>query len=248
MGLLPLVGKPRASVDAYTEVLNSGDLGPSVLVTLGVAGVSSLLAVVVGTAVALAVHRRRPTGHLLGALATATVPVPHLIGAVAFGLLLSDSGLVARALGAPSGGFPQLVAGPWWIAVILEYAWKESAFVALVVLAALRTRAVQYEATAAVLGAAPWQRFRAVTLPLIAPAVLATGTIAFSYCVGSYEVAWLLGSSYPQPLAVNAYQQFTTTDLLARPQALALAMIAATLALGVVIVGVASLRRTAVWR
>lgn len=42
--------------------------------------------------------------------------------------------------------------GPWWVAVVAEYAWKESAFVALVVVAATAARAGELTATAVTLG------------------------------------------------------------------------------------------------
>lgn len=45
------------------------------------------------------------------------------------------------------------VGGPWWVAVVLEYTWKESTFVALVVARVLATRVARYDETAALLGA-----------------------------------------------------------------------------------------------
>ncbi|MCZ4077711.1 ABC transporter permease subunit [Rhodococcus sp. H36-A4] len=243
LGLMPLVGQPVLSLDAYSAL--GGDLWRSIVLTLTVATVSTLLAVVIGLAAALTVLSGRRTALVAAAL---TLAVPHLIGAAAMGLLLADSGLLPRIFGLTDGGWPELVGGRWWIAVALEYAWKESAFVAIVVAGTLATRVAGFDETAATLGAGRWARFRLVTLPLVRPALTASAAITFTYIVGSYEVARILGRPYPEPLSVMAIRLFTSIDLAARPQAAAAAMVAAALAIVVATVALNYLRRSAVWK
>jgi putative spermidine/putrescine transport system permease protein len=223
VGLVPVVGPARLSVDAYRDAADGENLATSLLLSLALAGAATGIAVVVGLAAAIAVRATRVGGRLLAALAALTIPVPHLIGAAAIGLLLSDSGLVARLTGAAPGEFPQLVGGPWWTAVVLEFGWKESAFVALVVVSALTRYADGLGETAAVLGAGAWKRLRHITIPLATPALVVAGGVSFVYVLGSYEVSWLLGRAYPEPLPVLAYRLFTSSDLSARPEALAVA-------------------------
>ena len=223
IGLVPVVGQARLSLDAYRDAAANESLGSSLLLSLSVATAATFLALTVGLATALAVRATRVGGRVLSGFAALTIPVPHLIGAAAIGLLLSDSGLLSRLAGAGAGEWPQLVAGPWWVAVVLEFGWKESAFVALVVVTGLAPYADQLDETAAVLGAGPWSRLRHVTLPLAAPGLLIAGGVSFVYALGSYEVAWLLGRAYPEPLPVLSYRLFTSTDLTARPEALAVA-------------------------
>jgi putative spermidine/putrescine transport system permease protein len=155
---------------------------------------------------------------------------------------------VARLAGAEPNSFPALVAGSWWIAVVVEYAWKESAFVAVVVLGALVANERELDEAAAVLGAGAMTRLRRITLPLAAPALVATGSIAFAYVVGSYEVAWLLGRTYPEPLPVLAYRMFSDVDLAMRPPAMAVALAAVAVASSGLAVGAVLLRRVAVLR
>lgn len=131
---------------------------------------------------------------------------------------------------------------------MLEYTWKESAFIALVVAAALASRVASYTETAALLGAGRRARLRHVTLPLAAPALLASSAITCVYAIGSYEVAWLLGRAYPEPLPVMAYRLFTSNDLAARPQAMAVALATTALAGAVALVCLGLLRRMAAWR
>lgn len=242
LGLVPLVGRPGLSTAAFTAP--GSTVWSSAALSLAVSGASTVLALVVGLAAALAVLAG---GRVVLAAGALTIPVPHLVGAATTGLLLSDAGVLPRWLGVHKG-WPQLVGGPWWVAVVVEHAWKESAFVALVVVAATASRAGDLASTAATLGADRWQRLRHVTLPLAAPALVAAGGIVLVYTLGSYEVALLLGRPAPEPLAVGAVRLSRSVDLASRPEAAALAVV--TTALGLVVVGVvgAALRRLSAWR
>ncbi len=230
-GLMPLVGQPAAGVGAYRAVLSTQDVGGAVVLSLALAAAATVLAVTTGFGLAVLALRGRTTGRLVRAAAVATIPVPHVVGAASVGLLLADAGLLARVVGAEPGSFPQLVAGPWWIATVVEYAWKESAFVAVVALAVLSREEPALREVAATLGAAPAQRLRRVTLPLAAPSLVATGGISFAYVLGSYEVPWLLGRTAPEPLPVLALRLLGDLDLTTRPQAAAVGVVTVVLAL-----------------
>lgn len=246
LGLLPLVGEARLSADAFRSV--GPDAWRAVGVSLGIASVSTVLSTIIGFSAALVIAQGRWTGRLVAALGAATIPVPHLIGAAAIGLLVADAGFLPRVLGVPGADWPELVGGPWWVAVILEYTWKESAFIALVVAGVLATRVARYDETAALLGASRARRLRHVVLPLARPALIVCGVIIFVYTLGSYEVAWLLGRPFPEPLPVLAYRLFTAVSLTARPEAAAVAVITSLIALIVVAIGMLALRRTPLWR
>jgi putative spermidine/putrescine transport system permease protein len=246
LGLMPLVGPPRLSFAGYLD--SPGELLTATGLSLLISTASTLLAALVGLATALVVVGSRPGAKALSALVTASIPIPHLVGAASVGLLLADSGLLARWLGVAPDAWPSLVAGRWPTAVVLEYAWKESAFVALVVSATLAVRLPAFQEAAAVLGAGRWARFRHVSLPVAAPSLLAASAIAFVYTLGSYEVAWLLGAAYPEPLPVMSYRMFTSTDLGARPEAMAVAVTTAVLSGAAALGALALLRRTAAWR
>jgi putative spermidine/putrescine transport system permease protein len=214
---------------------------------IAIAAAATLAAALVGLAAALAITGRRRSGRTLALLSSLTIPVPHVVGAAAVGLMLADSGVLARLLGVESG-WPALVGGRWWVAVVAEYAWKESAFIALVVSSALAGRVASYRDSATLLGAGAWARLRFVTLPLAAPALVASASISFVYVLGSYEVAWLLGRPYPEPLPVLAFRLSTSIELTARPQAAAVAVTTAVLALAAVSLAAAALRRMEGWR
>lgn len=246
LGLMPIVGEAGLSFAAFSA--DPGEIASAVGVSLWIAGASTVIAAVVGTAAALVIVSGRWGGRIVAALGAVTVTVPHLIGAATIGLLLADAGVLARLLGVPAESWPALVGGPTWAAVIAEFAWKESAFVALVVTGTLATRIAAYDEGAAMLGAGRWQRFRWIFLPLIAPTVLICSAISFVYALGSYEVAWLLGRSSPEPLPVLAVRLFQGVSLDSRPEAAAVAVITAAIALVAVAATFIALRRTAAWR
>ncbi len=62
-------------------------------------------------------------------------------------------------------------------------------------------------------------------LPVIAPAVTGGAVLVFAFTAGSYEVPYLLGRPYPATLPVVALQYYNATDLTARPEAMAVAVL-----------------------
>lgn len=241
VGLVPLVGEPRLSLDGFTAI--AADLRAAVRESLLTALAATALAALLGLALATYVlDRGRGTGTLV-ALAAAVVTVPHLVGAASTGLLLSDVGVAQRWSGLPPGAWPELVGGAWPWATVLELAWKESAFIALVIGASVGSRYAGLRQAAAVLGASRRQQWRRVLLPLAAPALVSASLLALVYALGTYEVARLLGRAYPEPLPVMAYRLFTSIDLAARPQAAATAVVVTGLSLGVAAVSLPLLRR-----
>lgn len=240
LGLFPLYGEPDASLAGWRDA--APDLLAGARESLLLALPSTLLACIVGLAVAAAVLRGGRGAGAVRALCLLVLAVPHLVGATSVGLLLADGGVAARALGVEAG-WPALVGGSWPWATVLALAWKESAFVALVVVAAVGPGHRRRQEVAAVLGAGSRQRWTRVLLPTAAPALGAAGLVVLVYSVGSYEVAWLLGRAAPEPLPVLAYRLFGSIELLDRPAAAAAATVGAALALGLAVVVLAAVPR-----
>jgi len=241
LGLLPLVGQPRLSTDGFTTL--AGDLQAATYESLLTAATATLLAAAIGLTIATIVVRAGRGVRFVVSLSAAVLTVPHLVGAAATGLLLSDVGLAQRWSGISAASWPELVGGRWPWATVLELAWKESVFVALVVTASVGRKYADLREVAAVLGARPRAQWRRVLLPLAAPALASSSLIVFVYSLGTYEVARLLGRAYPEPLPVMAYRLFTDIDVVARPQAAATAVVATGLALLVAVIGLPPVRR-----
>lgn len=221
-GLWSDYGKSRFSWAGF----NSFDLSlaKSVELTLLIATISTTLALCIGTLAAYYIYQAGRHARLLKIGVTVVLLTPHLVSAVSINLLLGDSGFLARLLRPALHFWPQFIAGPYWLGVIINFAWKESAFVALMLLAVLPNTTSGMVEAAQMLKAGPRRILRQVLLPLVKPSLILSGGLAFIYAIGSYEAAWLLGRSYPEPLAVLTYRLFTNSDLVFRPQAYASAL------------------------
>ncbi len=242
VGLMPLYGEPVPSLDGWRST--APDLVAGIGESLLIAVPATMLAALVGFLLATLMLDGGRAAAVVRVACLAVLAVPHLVGATSVSLLLGDGGAAARLAGPTGGeGWPALVGGPWPVATVLELAWKESAFVALVVLAAVAPGHRQRMEVAAGLGARPAQRVVRVLLPTAAPAVGAASLVTLVYAIGSYEVAWLLGRAVPEPLPVLAFRLFGSIELTDRPAAAAAAVTGAVLALCVAAPALAALPR-----
>lgn len=234
LGYRPYLAGGSFSLDAYRGLWTDPAVRASVGITLRVALLSTGLAAVLGLGAALLVRslgRGRP---LFAGLLQVTLPLPHLVAALAMLLLLSQAGAVSRVAAAfgwvdDPAGFPAVVQDPFGWGIIVSYLWKEAPFVAVVLLSVLSRRVDELSDAARALGAGAWQRFRHVLLPALAPALGSASVLVFAFTLGSYEVPFLLGRPYPATLPVVAYEQFRDPDLAARPLAMAVAVLIAVL-------------------
>jgi len=233
---MPLLGRNTPTLHHYLTILGSRDFYLSLGLTLYIATASTLLATVLAVGVALLLRHSFAGSRVVTWLVQLPLPVPHLVAAAGFVLLLTQSGLLARVgyqlgwLSQPSQ-FPVLVFDRWQIATILVYLWKEIPFIGLVVLAILKGVGAEYEEVAQTLGANRWQRFRYVLLPLIMPGITVTAVIVFAFVFGSFEIPLLLGQRYPNVLPVTAYRLYVDPDLARRPEAMALGIMIAIIVL-----------------
>ncbi|MBA3523499.1 MAG: ABC transporter permease subunit [Geodermatophilaceae bacterium] len=230
LGYRPFLPSSPLNLDAYHALWADPAVRASVGLTLRIAVLSTLAAAVLGVAAALLVRslgRARPA---FAALLQITLPLPHIVAALAMLLLLSQSGSLSRvAAGAglvdAPAGFPALTQDAVGWGILASYVWKEAPFIAVLTLAALSAGVAEAENAARVLGAGPGQRLRHIVLP----AVGAGSLLVFAFTMGSYEVPFLLGRPFPATLPVVAYQQFRDPDLDARPLAMAIAVLTAAL-------------------
>ncbi len=229
-GYQPFLPGWHWSADAYHQLWADPAVRSSLLLTARVALVSTALSAVLGVAAALVIRRMGRGRSWASGLLQANLAVPHLVGALCMLLLLGQSGLLSRlthaaGLTGTPASFPALTADRFGAGIIAEYVWKETPFIAVLALAALSRGTAELENAARALGASRWQRLRHVTVPLLAPSVAAGSVLVFAFAAGSYEVPYLLGRPFPATLPVVAYQYYNATDLTARPEAMAVAVL-----------------------
>jgi ABC-type spermidine/putrescine transport system permease subunit II len=96
--------------------------------------------------------------------------------------------------------------------VIIGHAVFNSAYATVVIQARLATLGGSLEEAAADLGAPPWRVFRRVTLPLLMPAVLVAGLLAFTFSFDNVITsAFLAGDQATLPVRILGLIRFRLT-------------------------------------
>lgn len=227
LGYIPAFGLTKPTLQYYIQVFTRQDFLSAVGVSLRIALWSSLLAVVLGVLVSMALIRcHKNSGGLLYAIRV-PILVPHAVVAVFVVQLLSQTGLFARLgywLGflEDSPEFPQLLYTSGYWGAILAYLWKEIPFVAYFVLAFMSSISETLGEAAENLGASSLRSFWEVTLPLSIPVISKAFLIVFIFAFGGYELPLLLGATLPKAISVQTYLSYTSPDLLQRPLAMAM--------------------------
>ena len=227
IGVLTPLPQDGGALDAYARILTDRSFFASFVFSLGVAAVSALFAVAVGTILAYRVWQL--PGRLTTAARVYKIPLilPHI--AVAFVVLVfwSQSGILASA--AHSLGlihsmneFPNVLYSGWGIGMILAYTLKGTPFAMLLVLALLVRFDVRQIQTAAMLGASGLRIFSSIVLPQLAPAIHTGFIILFLYGFGAFDIPYLLSESRPGMLSIHVYNLYFKHDLARRPEAMAI--------------------------
>ena len=162
----------------------------SLIVSLKVAAMASVVAVLVGVAAAYGLHALRFSNlRVLRQLFMLPVILPQIVTGVSILLLFSEIGLM--------GAQRRLVLGHSLL--VLPY-------VLLTVSATLDVVGVELEEAAVGLGAGRLRAFLLVTMPLIAPAITAGALFAFVISFNTFTLSFFLYSGNSRPLSIWIYE------------------------------------------
>jgi putative spermidine/putrescine transport system permease protein len=234
-GLMSGLEQETLSLRAYSDLFTGQGIAGrefwgSLAFSLWVSAASTLISAACALFVAVWLSERRAIDSTATFALNWNLAFPHLVWAVMLLLLLSQSGLLARwaasfGLVDQPAAFPVLVRDTFGIGIILGYIGKEVPFLTLLVISVLRTQPEGYKLVAENLGASRWQRIRYVTLPLVAPSLLAGALLVFAFIFSSYEAPALLGVNSPRMLSVLALRFFNDPDLRARADGMAISLV-----------------------
>ncbi|MFT4220774.1 MAG: ABC transporter permease [Microbacterium sp.] len=166
--------------------------------------VATALCVALGVPLALVIARSGPrVSAVLRAIVTIPLVLPPMVGGVALLFLLGRNGPLGMLL------------FQWWgiripfttPAVVLAQTFVALPFLVLALEGAMRTAGVDYERTAATLGARRWTILRRVTLPLAAPGLVTGVILCFARAIGEFGATALFAGNAPgvtqtMPLAI----------------------------------------------
>ncbi len=227
LGYIPAFGLTTLTLDYYKEVFQQQEFLSALGVSLRIALQSALLATALGILLCYALVKCGYSKGKLLYLVRLPILMPHAVVAVFVINLFAQTGLFARAAYALGligdfSQFPSLLYTEGYGAAIAAYLWKEIPFVAYFVLALMSSISNTLGEAAENLGASPWRSFFQITLPLSLPAALKAFLIIFIFAFGGYELPYLLGTTVPKALPVQAYMAYTSPELRDRPYAMAM--------------------------
>lgn len=163
-------------LDNYTEALGSSEFWAAMKTTLLFTAISVSLELVIGLGMALVMHRAFRGRALLRAVVLVPWAILTVVTAITWRTIFEPNlGFVNTTLSAlslPGGDVVWLGQEGYALGVmIFADVWKTAPFMALLLLAGLQGIPDELHDAAKVDGAGAWQRFRSVTLPLLAPAI-----------------------------------------------------------------------------
>ncbi len=177
------------TIDWYLRVINDTDLMMSFSNSLIIGFMSTVIATILGTMVALGMNKKGFWGKTaFDGLLYLPIVIPEIVMAVS---LLAFYVFVSIPLGK--------------ISVILAHVTFNISFVYVVVRARLAGGSHLLEQAAADLGATPWQTFRYVTLPMIFPGVVAGALLAFTISWDDFLIAFFTAGVGGTTLPMKVY-------------------------------------------
>lgn len=173
------------------EITNALKL--SVLIALG----NALVACVLGTMLALALPRMRPWIRTpIDALAYMTLVTPEIVFAISALVFFVQAGN-GIGLENPLG----------WQTILIAHVVFNASVVALVVRGRFVSMGQSLEEASYDLGAGPLSTFRQVTLPRLAPAILAGGLLAFTFSFDDFITSFFVTGPESETLPIYIWGQ-----------------------------------------
>jgi multiple sugar transport system permease protein len=203
---------------------------------------STLLSGIMGMAAALLLNGRFRGRAALRALVIFPYIVPTIIVVFIWKFIFSGRGVandLMRAFGATGSPVPWLADESMaMVVVVVVSAWAWFPFVAITLLAAMQSLPSSIYEAAALEGAGPVARFRHLTLPLLAPALLVILLIRAIWAFRNFEIIWLMTGGGPagatEVLPVLAYREAFGTFRLGHAAAVAMTMLGFVTVLAVI--------------
>lgn len=177
------------TLDNWADPFKYPALTEAMKLSLNVAAVSTLVALVLGTLVAIALVRQRFRGsRAVDTFLVLPLTAPEVVMGASLLVLFLD-------LGWATG----------YTTIVLAHIAFEVSFIAMTVRARVRGFDWTLEDASMDLGASPTRTFFKVTLPLIIPGIVAAAMLSFALSLDDFIITYFVsGSSVTYPLFVNA--------------------------------------------
>lgn len=199
-----VIGAPGnfVGLDNYERVLANPAFWSAARLSLVWVVANAVLQTVLALAVALVLNEKFPGVRIARTWVILTWIVPTVVVVVIWRWLFSTSGGMINPLLIQAGIVERPVgffATPWTALATLVFinSWRWFPFIALMMLAGLTRIPDELYEAARIDGASPWQRFRRITWPLLAPTLGVLAVIGTLLSFNVFDIIWLLTSGGP---------------------------------------------------
>lgn len=185
------------TLDWYLKLMQNSDVLDAMRTSLLVALISTIAATMIGTLAAVGMYRYQFRGKTaLDAMLYLPIVIPEIV-----------MGISLLAL------FAQLQVPLGYFTLIAAHITFSVPFVVVVVRARMAGFDRSIEEAAMDLGATPWQTFVKVTVPVIAPGILASSLLAFTLSIDDVIISFFVAgpSSATLPLKIFSMVKFGVT-------------------------------------
>ncbi|GAA0932006.1 sugar ABC transporter permease [Pseudonocardia zijingensis] len=226
----------------FAELLSSPPARAALANTLVIAVCTTVVQTVVGLALALALHSRLASRHVLRTLFFAPALLPPVIIGFLWQYVLTPEGPLNGALAA--AGLDGL-AGNWlgdsalalW-AVIAVIIWQNAGLTMVIYLAGLQGVPAELLEAAEIDGASRWQRLRHVTLPMLLPATTIATSLTLIGSLKLFDQVYVMTGGGPgyatETLSVVMYEEAFVSGRYGYSAAIALVLTMIVFALALV--------------
>ncbi|WP_017347697.1 sulfate/thiosulfate ABC transporter permease CysT [Pantoea sp. A4] len=205
----------------YWAVITNPQLVAAYKVTLLSAGVASVFNAFFGMLMAWILTRYRFPGRiLLDGLMDLPFALPTAVAGLTLASLFSLNGWYGQWL-APL----DIKVTFTWLGITLAMAFTSVPFVVRTVQPVLEELGPEYEEAAQTLGATPWQSFRRVVLPEVAPALLAGTALSFTRSLGEFGAVIFIAGNIAWKTEVTSLMIFVKLQEFDYPAASAIASV-----------------------
>nr|WP_081680680.1 ABC transporter permease [Cellulomonas sp. URHD0024] len=209
--VVPLLGLVfRAPWGQAWTILHGSAAGEALRLSLWTSTTATAISLVVGVPLAWVLARTHFPGlRLVRALVTLPLVLPPVVGGVALLLAFGRSGFVGQYLDQWFG-----ITLPFTpAAVVIAETFVAMPFLIVTVEGALRSADQGFEEAAATLGAGRMTVFRRVTVPLVAPSLVAGAVLCWARALGEFGATITFAGSYPgrtQTMPIAVYYALET--------------------------------------
>jgi multiple sugar transport system permease protein len=186
--------------DNYRAIVDDFGVRSAVQFTIVFVLGSTALQLVIGLLVALLLNARFRGRTFARAINLIPWAIPPIVAAFAFRWLLDDQfGLIPHWINQVAGGRVAPLSSPFGaqLSLVLVNVWKNAPFMAVVFLAGLQGVPEDLYEAAKVDGASGWQRFWAITLPLMLPLLIAQAMFFVVWQLAAFDLIYGLTNGGP---------------------------------------------------